>query len=171
MNTHPDLVIARIAQLGGIQSAHLLNHLLRQFFHPEERRGDDSLPPGRELDRLVATVDGRLPNAPNVAPFNVIPSSGVPGACCPVCLAVALGGFGSASSVRRPNFNQLSLELAAHWMLCQATNAETLVLTPDWRETTFDTRFAGLFAAYRDTGRQVFIVEVARTGLILRWPY
>jgi hypothetical protein len=172
MPTSPSFVLQEISRHGGAASARLLESLLRPFFSREERYGDDFVPADAGLDRLLDHVGREVTNVAGADPFNVIPSSGLPGACCPLCLAVALGGFGgTGSSGRRLNVNQLSLELAAHWLRCQPVNQETLILTPDWSQRTFDQRFTRLFEAYRDTGRRAFIVEVARTGLILRWPY
>jgi hypothetical protein len=168
MPTDPQAVIHEINRRGGKLSAQLLDSLVREFFRPEgEFRERESLPPLPGLADLADELDGRRANPPGGVAFNLIPSPPGSGTCCPLCVGVAPNGFRPASSVRRPNFNQLSLLLAEHWLRCRGPHAETLVLTPEWNQRVFEERFEGLHTA----AAPVFIVECARTGLILRFPY
>jgi len=48
---------------------------------------------------------------------------------------------------------------------------ETLILTPDWSQTAFESRLAPFYEACKKTGRPAFVIETGRTGLILRWPW
>jgi hypothetical protein len=163
-------VLNEIVRLGGHESARVLETLLREYLAPERSR-EDELVADSTLERVADALDPRRGNSPLGTAINVIPSSGPGASCCRLCVGVAAHGFGARSSAYRLNFNQLALELAAHWLRCRGINEETLVLTPEWSQSTFDSRYAGLFAAYRQSGQRAFIVEVARTGLILRWPY
>jgi hypothetical protein len=160
-------VIEEINLRGGRLSAQFLSSLLVEVFRPERyQREPESLTPLPGMADLADELDHRRANAPGGQPFNLIPSPPAAGACCPLCVGVAINGFRTASSVRRPNFNQLSLRLAEHWLRSRGSHAETLSLTPDWNQRVFEDRCAGLHVA----PASVFIAECARIGLILRFP-
>ena len=173
MNATSRHVIERIASLGGHASARLLETLASEFLR-ERGEGEPyaTFPPGAELD---ATMDGLgrwQTNPPNGESFNVIPSPTSPqGKCCPLAVGVALGGFSSRTAEHRPNFPHLTVLLAAHVLKCHGIHQETLVLTPDWNQRTFEERLSPFFDALKNTGRPAFVVEIARTGLFLRWPW
>lgn len=163
-------VLNEIDRLGGHDSARALEQLLREYLAPERPRDGESVDDST-IERVADALDPRRGNAPLGTTINVIPSSGLGVSCCRLCVGVAANGFGAKSSAFRLNFNQLALQLSAHWLHCHGINQETLILTPDWSQSAFDSRYTDLFAAYRQIGKRAFIVEVARTGLILRWPY
>jgi hypothetical protein len=168
MPTDPQAVIHEIDHRGGKLSAQFLASLVQDLFRPKwEHPERENVPPMRGLADLSGELENRRANPPGGVPFNLIPSPPGSGACCPLCVGLAPNGFRSASSVRRPNFNQLSLLLAEHWLRCRGPHAETLVLTPEWNQRVFEERFEGLHTV----AAPVFIVECARTGLILRFPY
>jgi hypothetical protein len=117
MPTDPQAVIHEINRRGGRLSAQLLASLVREFFRPESEFRERGSPPPLPLPELADLGDelNRLrANPPGGVAFNLIPSPPGAGTCCPLCVGVAPHGFRSASSVRRPNFNQLSLLLAEH---------------------------------------------------------
>lgn len=104
--------------------------------------------------------------------FNVIPSpASAQGKCCPMAVEVALGSFPSLTAEHRPNFPHLTVLLAAHVLKCHGIHQETLLLTPDWNQRTFEERLSPFFDALKSAGRPAFAVEIARTGLFLRRPW
>lgn len=173
MNATSRHVIDRIASLGGAASARLLEGLASEFLRDRgESEPYGNFPPGAELDAAVAGLDRWRANPPGGQSFNVIPSPASPhGTCCPLVVGVALGGFSSRTSTYRPNFPHLTVLLAAHALKCHGIHRETLVLTPEWNQRAFEERLVPYFDALKDTGRPAFVVEIARTGLFLRWPW
>jgi hypothetical protein len=161
-------VLNEINRLGGHESARVLEQLLREYLAPERPRDEESLADSN-LERVADALDPRRGNSPLGTAINVIPSSGPGASCCRLCVGVTAHGFSAKSSSYRVNFNQLAIQLSAHWLRCDGINEETLILTPDWNQSVFDSRYTDLFVAYRQIGKRAFIVEVARTGLILRW--
>ena len=167
-------VIDQIARLGGEHSARFLDLLVREYLRPREGREQDqweALPPAPDLDQALRGLERLHGQSSGTLPFNLIPESGSLGACCPLLVGVALAGFTGRSSGRRLTFPDLTVRVAAHALHCHGTHRETLILTPDWSQTAFESRLAPLYEAFQKTGRPAFVVETGRTGLILRWPW
>ena len=165
-------VIDQIARLGGAHSARLLDILATEFLRPREsRENHEPLPAASGLDAALRGADVLRERPPGGVSFNLIPGLGADGACCPLLVGVALAGFSGRSIGRRLTFPDLTFRVAAHALRCHGVHRETLILTPDWNQRAFEARLAPLFAAFQDAGRPAFVVETARTGLFLRWPW
>ena len=174
MTTTTTHVIDQIARRGGEHSARFLSILLSEYLRPRETRDNDHpefLPPESDLDTTLTAAERFRAQASGTLPFNLIPESGSLGSCCPLLVGVALLGFTGRSSGRRLTFPDLTVRVAAHVLRCHGTHRETLILTPDWSQTAFESRLAPLYEAFQKTGRPAFVVETGRTGLILRWPW
>jgi hypothetical protein len=109
MSIDPRPVIEEIDRRGGRLSAQFLSNLLGEVFRPERNQREPEIPPAPPgMAWLADELDRRRTNPPGGQPFNLNPSPLGAGACCPSCVGVAINGFRTASSVRRPKFNQLS---------------------------------------------------------------
>lgn len=178
---HPTVQITadRIYDLGGHEIA---AHLAKVFGEQDALFGRD-FNPGVFLDdlwrrwgghELLSSSDDRGFGAgwgPG-SDLNVIPSNGKPGVCSSVCITMAVSGFGAGKVGRYSrSFQDVMMLLAAYWFECIHINQENLILTPDWNQSKFEAKYLPVLDAYcRFHGKKVFIAEVSKSGLILRYP-
>jgi hypothetical protein len=109
----PRPVIEEIDRRGRRLSAQFLSNLLGEVFRPERNQREPEIPPPLPgMAGRADEIDHHRTNPPGGQPFNLIPTPPEAGTCCPLCVGVAINGFRTASSVRRPKFNQLSFILA-----------------------------------------------------------
>jgi hypothetical protein len=170
-------IIQQIKGLGGFESAQLLDSLFRQF---SESFGKDF-----DVDEVLKSITNEYGEFRNrnsqtswgnigSGGYNIIPTEQNGGVCSTICLTIIREGFmRSAMSLRsKIGINKAMLLLAEYWFTCMHINKETLILTPDWSQLEFESRYQNLVESYCVThSKKVFLVEVSKVGLILRYPY
>lgn len=166
----------QIYQRGGEEIARLLSEL----FGSNEDFSEGELQPDQVMDDLFGKLGGydKSTNGSIIGPgagINVIPSQGQPGSCCRVCVSFATKGFSYSSRARirtKKAFNEVMLVQSAYWFCCLSVNVENLILTPDWNQQAFESNYQPIIDNYCNYHKKkVFVVEVAKVGLILRYPY
>jgi hypothetical protein len=170
-------IVQQIKGLGGSESAELLDSFFRQFsesfnkdFDVDEILKSITSEYGEFRNRNSETSWGNIGSGG----YNVIPTVPNGGVCSTICLTIVREGFSrtSMSFRNRIGFNKAMLLQAEYWFTCMHINKETLILTPDWSQVEFESRYQNLIESYCIThSKKVFIVEVSKVGLILRYPY
>jgi hypothetical protein len=158
-------IVQQIKGLGGSESAELLDSFFRQFsesfnkdFDVDEILKSITSEYGEFRNRNSETSWGNIGSGG----YNVIPTVPNGGVCSTICLTIVREGFSrtSMSFRNRIGFNKAMLLQAEYW------------LTPDWSQVEFESRYQNLIESYCIThSKKVFIVEVSKVGLILRYPY
>lgn len=165
-----------IYQKGGEEIARLLSELFRLNEDSSERE----LQPDQIMDDLFGRLGGydKSKNGTTLGPvnaINIIPSNNQPGSCCRVCVSFATKGFSYSSRARiktKKAFNEVMLLQSAYWFCCLNINVENLILTPDWNQQAFESNYQPIIDNYCTYhSKKVFVVEVAKVGLILRYPF
>ena len=170
-------IVQQIKGLGGSESAELLDSLFRQFsesfgkdFDVDEILKNITNDQGESRSRDSQTSWGNIGSGG----YNVIPAQPNGGVCSTSCVSIVREGFSrnNMSYRNRIGFNKAMFLLAEYWFTCMHINKETLILTPDWSQDEFESRYQNMIESYcRTHSKQVFIVEVSKVGLILRYPY
>ena len=171
-------IVQQIKNLGGLESAELLDSLFRKFsesfgkdFDVDEVLKNISNEYGEFRIRDSQTSWGNIGSGG----FNIIPAQPNGGVCSTLCLTIAGKGFmyrPSPPSRNMISFNKAMLLQSEYWFSCMHINKETLILTPDWAQNEFESHYEKLVESYcRTYAKKVFIVEVSKVGLILRFPY
>jgi hypothetical protein len=178
--------VGKIAQKIHEEGGHdVANILLDLFKNPEDIFGRD-FEPDIFIDELFRKNGGYESNIRDsdlgnhgvygsAGGINIIPSNGIPGSCCSVCISFATKGFSYSSRARiktKKAFNEVMLMQSAYWFGCMGINVENLILTPDWNQQAFESNYQPIIDNYCNVhGKKVFVVEVSKVGLILRFPY
>jgi hypothetical protein len=109
--------------------------------------------------------------------INIIPSNKRPASCCRLCVSFATKGFSYPTRARIRtkkafNFKEVMLMQSAYWFACLGINVENLILTPNWNQQAFESNYQPIIDNYCNIhSNKVFVVEVSKVGLILRYPY
>jgi hypothetical protein len=110
--------------------------------------------------------------------YNVIPAINPNGICATFCLTIIPRGFRSimpkpiSPRYNRLKFSKAILLLCEYWFACLRINQENLLITPDWDQSTFEDYYENIIESYASNhNKKVFIIEVSKVGLILRYPY
>jgi hypothetical protein len=165
-------IAEQIYQKGGEEAARLLSDLFKSLgdnlsreFKPEQVI-DDLLGKFRDYESSVISTNNEI---------NIIPSNGRPGSCCRLCVTFATKGFTYSSRARirtKKAFNEAMLMQSAHWIACMGINVETLILTPNWNQRDFESNYQPIIDSYCNIhSKKVFVVEVSKAGLKLKYPY
>jgi hypothetical protein len=166
----------QIYQKGGEEVARLLSDLFKSL--------GDNLDRDFEPDQVIDDLFGRLggyeipENGTGTRSgygINIIPSNERPGSCCRLCVSFATKGFSYSSRARirtKKAFNEVMLMQSAYWFACMGINVENLILTPNWNQQAFESNYQPIIDNYCNIySKKVFVVEVSKVGLILRYPY
>lgn len=171
-------IVQQIENLGGLESAKLLDSLFRQFsesfgkdFDVDEVLKSISNEQAESRNRDIETSWGNIGSGG----YNVIPAQPNGGVCSTICLTIASKGFMHRTSLHSRNmisFNKAILLQAEYWFSCMHINKENLILTTDWAQREFEIHYEQLIESYcQNHSKKVFIVEISKVGLILRYPY
>ena len=171
-------IVQQIKGLGGFESSELLDSLFRQFsesfdkdFDVEEILKSITNEYGEFRNRNLQTSWGNIGSGG----YNVIPAEPNGGVCSTLCLTIVGKGFMYRTSLPSKNmisFNKAMLLQSEYWFSCMHINKETLILTTDWAQREFETHYEQLIESYCTShSKKVFVVEVSKVGLILRYPY
>ena len=183
MNDTLSKTISKILQNGGEEVAKILSdlfgnngdHIFGRDFEPDvflddlfRKYGN----PDRGFDYPRIESKGGFGSSGGI---NVIPDNGIPGSCCSLCVSFATRGFSYSSRARirtKKAFNEIMLLQSAYWFACMGMNKENLIFTPDWNQLAFESNYQPIIDNYCNYhGKKVFVVEVSKVGLILRYPY
>lgn len=183
MNDSIDKTISQVLQNGGEEIARILSDI---FENRSEHLFGRDFEPDVFIDDLFRNYGGnnRDSEYPLLDPkngygssgeINIIPDNGYRGSCYKICLSFAIKGFSYASRARirtKKAFNEVMLLQSAYWFSCMGINIENLILTPDWNQLAFESNYQPIIDNYCNFhGKKVFVVEVSKVGLILRYPY
>ena len=176
MNRSLASVLETIKELGGEQSADLLAKIFHEeFFYAREadlRKSLEDLWEGLSADNhggLFSQTGG----------FNLIPAKNNNGTCSRLCMTIIPRGFRGGGRFLRNGFqgNHIGFEWAillqsAYWFHCMHINQENIIITPDWDQEDFEERYEPVIRSYEQShNKKIFVLEVAKRGLILRYPY
>ena len=186
MNQNIQAVKQQIESKGGFQSSEMLTRIFGEinqefgkdfnveYFFNEiwDQYNQSSERWAREVELNPKWDENGVNNG-----FNIIPSTNPNGLCAKFCLTMIPRGFrmGHSSSTRRSNrlgFSHSILLLCDYWFACLKINQENLLITSDWDPTTFENQYENVIESYASNhDKKVFVVEVSKSGPILRYPY
>lgn len=165
--------IETIEARGGRRSADLLEKLTSRVGREFDREFDEVKSKKSLVDRIFDIIREELVDSKDH--INAIPASDF-GPCADLCVTLAeLGVTRNITENSRPihklSMGKAMLLQAAQWFHCQ--NEETLIFTRNWDDDVFDADFKGLLDAYKGAYprayKKVFVIEISRSGFILRY--
>jgi len=180
MHSSVQNVLQQIESTGGIQTAEILAKIFSQlnpefgkafdvdrFFVDVYDKFDSSLYRGMEGSELPLEPKGNDIQRE----LNLIPSSEPNSLFATLCLAIIKGGC-----LGRPRpeitFSRAFFLLCEYWFSCLKVNQENLLITPDWDPSMFEKHYESIIEKYIERQhKKVFIVEISKSGPILRYPY
>jgi hypothetical protein len=194
MNDYLKFSIDLIEKHGGIQTSQMLSRIFNDS-NQEFGNNFDSKVFFDELYKLHNPIGENQNQNVNLKPrwnssgkgnwgnnsFNFIPTINPNGGCSTFCLALISLGFDGKGSGNRHNnqkriqelsFDEAILSLCQYWFSCLKINEENLLITSNWNQDKFVSKFQNLIESYTlNHDKKVFIVELTQLGPILRYPY